>query len=198
MARSLHAICEWIRAAAPGAELASDSRRIRPGDVFFAYPGEAADGRRFIGAAIENGAAAVVYEESGFAWDDSLSVPHRAVAGLKANAGPVAHAYYGKSHAAMFTVGVTGTNGKTSCALWTAQALASLGETAAVIGTLGVGLVRNRAEPATPRRTRCCWRPNWPSWKKPGPARWRSKCRRSAWSRTAPSACTSTSPCSPT
>jgi UDP-N-acetylmuramoyl-L-alanyl-D-glutamate--2,6-diaminopimelate ligase len=151
MAHSLHAICEWIRGAAPGAELASDSRRIRRGDVFFAYPGEAADGRRFIGAAIENGAAAVVYEardgEGDFVWDDAWTVPHRAVAALKANAGPVAHAYYGKSHAGMFTVGVTGTNGKTSCALWTAQALASLGETAAVIGTLGVGLVRDRAEP---------------------------------------------------
>jgi UDP-N-acetylmuramoyl-L-alanyl-D-glutamate--2,6-diaminopimelate ligase len=48
----------------------------------------------------------------------------------------------------MFTVGVTGTNGKTSCALWTAQALAALGATGAVIGTLGVGLVRGRAEPA--------------------------------------------------
>jgi UDP-N-acetylmuramoyl-L-alanyl-D-glutamate--2,6-diaminopimelate ligase len=151
MAKSLHAICEWIRGAAPGAELASDSRRIRPGDVFFAYPGEAADGRRFIAAAIENGAAAVVYEERDFVWDDAWTVPHRAVAALKANAGPVAHAYYGKSHAGMFTVGVTGTNGKTSCALWTAQALASLGETAAVIGTLGVGLVKpaaqGRAEP---------------------------------------------------
>ena len=155
MAKSLHAICEWIRAAVPGGEvssrLASDSRRIRPGDVFFAYPGEAADGRDFIEAAIANGAAAVVYEERGFDWDERPGlprhVPHLAVDGLKANAGPIAQAYYGQPHAGMFTVGVTGTNGKTSCALWTAQALASLGETAAVIGTLGVGLVRGRAEP---------------------------------------------------
>jgi UDP-N-acetylmuramoyl-L-alanyl-D-glutamate--2,6-diaminopimelate ligase len=155
MANSLYEICQWIRDAASGGastlRLASDSRKIRSGDVFFAYPGEAADGRNFIRAAIENGAAAVVYEERGFAWDASPglpeNVPHLAVANLKANAGPIAHALYGQPDAAMFTVGVTGTNGKTSCALWTAQALATLGETTAVIGTLGVGLVRGRAEP---------------------------------------------------
>jgi UDP-N-acetylmuramoyl-L-alanyl-D-glutamate--2,6-diaminopimelate ligase len=156
MAMDLNAICapdaaRWIRAAAPGARLASDSRRIRRGDVFFAYPGEAADGRAFIAAAIANGAAAVVHEDSGFAWDDAFGVAHLAVADLKANAGAIAHAYYGAPDAGMFTVGVTGTNGKTSCALWTAQALASLGDTAAVIGTLGVGLVKadkqGRVEP---------------------------------------------------
>lgn len=155
MALDLNAICDWIRAAAPGGDvlprLASDSRRVRPGDVFFAYPGEAADGRRFIASAIENGAAAVVYEARDFTPDAGLTVPHLAVSGLKAGAGPIAHAYYGQPDAAMFTIGVTGTNGKTSIALWAAQALASLGASdntpAAVIGTLGVGLVRGRAEP---------------------------------------------------
>ncbi|MET0211179.1 MAG: Mur ligase family protein, partial [Burkholderiaceae bacterium] len=151
MALDLNAMCDWMRNAAPGARLTSDSRRVRRGDVFFAYPGEAADGRKFIAAAIGNGAAAVVFEERDFAWPADSTLPHLAVADLKAGAGPIAHAYYGQPDAAMFTVGVTGTNGKTSCALWTGQALASLGETAAVIGTLGVGLVKQdkqgRAEP---------------------------------------------------
>ena len=146
MTANVNDIIQWIRAAAPGGELASDSRRVKPGSVFFAYPGEAADGRRFIASAIENGAAAVVYESQGFEWDAAFDVPHLGVANLKAGAGPIAHAYYGQPDAAMFTVGVTGTNGKTSCALWTAQALASLGGTAAVIGTLGVGLVRSQLE----------------------------------------------------
>jgi len=140
-------VVRWIQAAAPGGRLVSDSRRVRHGDVFFAYPGEAADGRRFIASAVENGAAAVVYDGRDFAFDESLAVPHLAVADLKQNAGPIAHAYYGAPDAAMFTVGVTGTNGKTSCALWTARALAHLGETTAVIGTLGVGIARGRAEP---------------------------------------------------
>ncbi len=147
MAEKPNDIRQWIEAAAPGGRLVSDSRRVQRGDVFLAYPGAAADGRRFIGAAVERGAAAVVYDGAGFAWDEALAVPHLAVAGLKANAGAIAHAFYGNPDAAMFTVGVTGTNGKTSCALWTAQALAHLGASAGVIGTLGVGLVRGAGEP---------------------------------------------------
>jgi UDP-N-acetylmuramoyl-L-alanyl-D-glutamate--2,6-diaminopimelate ligase len=147
MAETPNDIRQWIEAAAPGGRLVSDSRRVAQGDVFFAYPGEAADGRRFIASAVDKGAAAVVYDGSDFAWDQAWNVPHLAVANLKANAGAIAHAYYGQPDAALFTVGITGTNGKTSCALWTAQALARLGDTAAVIGTLGVGLVREGSEP---------------------------------------------------
>jgi len=144
MAPSLHDIIEWIRAAAPGGRLVSDSRRVKPGDVFFAYPGEAADGRRYIEAAIEAGAAAVVHEADGFTWDAAFTVPHLAVSELKQNAGPIAHAVLDYPDRAMFTVAVTGTNGKTSCALWTAQTLARLGDAAAVIGTLGVGLIKGK------------------------------------------------------
>ncbi|HZX26852.1 MAG TPA: Mur ligase domain-containing protein, partial [Telluria sp.] len=61
-------VSEWIRQQAPQGELASDSRRVGPGDVFFAYPGETADGRNFIAAAIAAGAAAVVYDSQGFDW----------------------------------------------------------------------------------------------------------------------------------
>ena len=146
MPLDLNATCQWIAAAAPGAKLASDSRRIGAGDVFFAYPGDAGDGRAFIAKAIEQGAAAVVYDDTGFAWDAAWNVPHLGVAQLKQHAGPIAHACNGMPDSAMFTVGVTGTNGKTSCAVWLGQAFARLGETAAVIGTLGVGLFRGRGE----------------------------------------------------
>ncbi len=143
-AMTIAAIAAWVAANAPGANLASDSRRVRRGDVFFAYPGDAADGRAFIAQAIGQGAAAVLYEESGFAWNAAWTLPRLALADLKQNAGPIAHACLGMPDAAMFTVGVTGTNGKTSCAVWLGQALARLGEHAAVIGTLGVGLFRER------------------------------------------------------
>ncbi len=151
MALDLNGICQWIRAAAPGGRLVSDSRRIERGDVFFAYPGEgAADGRNYIASALEKGAAAVVFEARGFEWTGSLEVPHLALENLKKNAGAIAHAWYGQPDAGMFTVGVTGTNGKTSIALWSAQALArlsSVDDGVGVIGTLGVGLVRARTEP---------------------------------------------------
>jgi UDP-N-acetylmuramoyl-L-alanyl-D-glutamate--2,6-diaminopimelate ligase len=147
MTLSLIDTCQWIGKAAPGGRLVSDSRQVRPGDVFFAYPGEAVDGRKFIVSAIANGAAAVVFEARGFAWDESVAVPHLAVEDLKDNAGPIAHGCLGNPDAQMFTVGVTGTNGKTSIAVWIGQAFARLGQTAAVIGTLGVALFKGRAEP---------------------------------------------------
>jgi UDP-N-acetylmuramoyl-L-alanyl-D-glutamate--2,6-diaminopimelate ligase len=141
------AVCAWIRQAAPAGALVSDSRKVKAGDVFFAYPGEAADGRRFIGAAIEKGAAAVVYDDAGFTWDATWLVPHLAVPCLKQQAGLIAHAWHGQPDAGMFTVGVTGTNGKTSCAVWLGQAMARLGSPTVVIGTLGVGLYSSRGEP---------------------------------------------------
>jgi UDP-N-acetylmuramoyl-L-alanyl-D-glutamate--2,6-diaminopimelate ligase len=144
---TVQAIVDWIAAAAPGGKLVSDSRRVAAGDVFFAYPGDAADGRHFIAKAIEQGAAAVVYDERDFSWDAAWSVPHLGVPELKQNAGPIAHAVLGLPDAGMFTVGLTGTNGKTSCSVWLGQAFARLGETAAVIGTLGVGLFRDKLEP---------------------------------------------------
>ncbi|MGZ3183590.1 MAG: UDP-N-acetylmuramoyl-L-alanyl-D-glutamate--2,6-diaminopimelate ligase [Telluria sp.] len=137
---------DWIRAQAPQGELASDSRRVKPGAVFFAYPGDAGDGRAFIGKAIEAGAAAVVYDDRGFDWRPEWQVPHLGVAELKINAGPIAHACYGMPDSGMFTVGVTGTNGKTSSAVWLGQALSRTGAPAAVIGTLGVGIFKGGAD----------------------------------------------------
>jgi UDP-N-acetylmuramoyl-L-alanyl-D-glutamate--2,6-diaminopimelate ligase len=145
---SLNDICQWIRAAAPQGRLVSDSRQVRQGDVFFAWPGEAGDGRMHIASSVERGVAAVLFDPRDFTWDESLAVPHMAVDELKRNAGSIAHACLGNPDAGMFTVGVTGTNGKTSCAVWLGQALARLGETASVIGTLGVGLFKGKAEPS--------------------------------------------------
>ncbi|MCU6499648.1 UDP-N-acetylmuramoyl-L-alanyl-D-glutamate--2,6-diaminopimelate ligase [Rugamonas sp. A1-17] len=140
------AIAAAIRKLAPTAQLASDSRRIKLGDVFFAYPGDAGDGRGFIGSAVEQGAALVVFDPAGFTWDDSWAVPYITVEKLKQHAGVIAHAFYEQPDAAMFTVGVTGTNGKTSSAVWLGHALSRGAEPAAVVGTLGVGLFRARGD----------------------------------------------------
>lgn len=117
--------------------IVSDSRRVAPGVAFFAYPGEAADGRRHIAAAIEKGATAVVWESDGFNWNPEWSVPNVGLRGLKQQAGRLAHDYYGQPSEALWICGVTGTNGKTSCAQWIAAALQAQGEPTGVIGTLG-------------------------------------------------------------
>ncbi len=119
--------------------LAADSRAVARGDVFLAYPGERADGRRFVGDAAARGAAAVVWERGGFAWPDELALPNVAASGLKGRAGPLAAEVYGRPSDRLWIVGVTGTNGKTSCSQWIAQALADEGRRTAVVGTLGIG-----------------------------------------------------------
>ncbi|WP_089397889.1 UDP-N-acetylmuramoyl-L-alanyl-D-glutamate--2,6-diaminopimelate ligase [Noviherbaspirillum humi] len=138
-------ILDWLRREAPNAQLASDSRAVKPGDAFLAYPGDSADGRAYIAGAIERGAAVVVHESAGFAWDAAWNVPHLAIADLKRRAGDIAAAYYGRPDAQMLTIGVTGTNGKTSCTQWLGKALSALGQPVAVIGTLGVGLYKKGA-----------------------------------------------------
>ena len=124
--------------AAQGAmieRLSSDSRRCAPGVAFFAYPGEAADGRAHIDDAIARGAAAVLWEKKDFAWRSEWQVPNAPVQDLKQQAGRLAHEFYGRPSESLWVCGVTGTNGKTSCTQW----IAALLKNAAVIGTLGAG-----------------------------------------------------------
>ena len=117
----------------------SDSRTVRAGDTFIAYPGSLADGRQFIGQAIANGANAVIWDTHNFDWDDAWQVPNLGVANLRQHAGEIADYVYRSPSTQLWTVGITGTNGKTSCTHWAAQSLAKLGRKTALIGTLGNG-----------------------------------------------------------
>lgn len=121
------------------ASVALDSRRVSAGDLFLAFPGERADGRSFIAAAIAQGAAAVLWEPEGFQWNDEWKVPNAPVRNLRALAGPIAAHVYGHPSRELWVAGVTGTNGKTSCSQWIAQSLTRAGRPTAVIGTLGNG-----------------------------------------------------------
>ena len=132
---------DWMRRLAPGAHLCPDSRSIGRGDIFLAYPGDTADGRRYIADALARGAAGVVFEETAdFDWDPAHGAPHLALPGLRRLAGPLAAQWYAHPDRDMFTVAVTGTNGKTSCTQWLACALSQVDGPVAVIGTLGAGL----------------------------------------------------------
>ncbi|ADQ83659.1 UDP-N-acetylmuramoyl-L-alanyl-D-glutamate--2,6-diaminopimelate ligase [Methylovorus sp. MP688] len=119
--------------------LTSDSRKVTAGSLFVAYPGDAADGRAYIPQAIANGAGAVLWEAEGFSWPTDLQAVNLPVKDLRKQAGEIADEFYGHPSRALWMVGVTGTNGKTSCTQWLTHCLNSLQRKTAVIGTLGNG-----------------------------------------------------------
>ncbi|MGE5242042.1 MAG: UDP-N-acetylmuramoyl-L-alanyl-D-glutamate--2,6-diaminopimelate ligase [Bacteroidota bacterium] len=142
--RQLRELLEGI-ARVPGianreiGSLQTDSRRVRPGDLFLALPGMVADGRDYIGDAVAGGAAAVVYESNDGFVVRGAPVPAFAVAELRRQIGFIADRFYGSPSRRLVVVGVTGTNGKTTCTQLLAQALDQPPRRCAVIGTLGSG-----------------------------------------------------------
>jgi len=119
--------------------LAVDSRQVGAGDTFLAYPGETRDGRDYISQAIANGAASVLWDADDFSWNARWRVPNAGIRHLRRKAGVIASEVYGKPSAQLWSIGVTGTNGKTSCSQWIAQSLNRARRKCAVIGTLGSG-----------------------------------------------------------
>lgn len=119
--------------------LVTDSRQIKTGDTFVAYPGGQTDGRQFISQAVAHGANAVLWEANHFVWDGRWQIPNLAIPNLREQAGLIADAVYQHPSAKLWMVGVTGTNGKTSCSNWLAKSFTVLGKKSALIGTLGNG-----------------------------------------------------------
>ncbi|MDE2343947.1 MAG: UDP-N-acetylmuramoyl-L-alanyl-D-glutamate--2,6-diaminopimelate ligase [Betaproteobacteria bacterium] len=123
----------------PLQRLTADSRKVLPGMTFVAYPGTHVDGRQFIAHAIERGAAAVLWERDGFHWREEWSVPNQGIQGLRAQVSGIASQVCGNPSHHLWVVGVTGTNGKTSCSHWLAQLMQASGKSCVVVGTLGNG-----------------------------------------------------------
>ena len=130
----------------PLADLTADSRNVKLGSIFVAYPGTAQDGRAYIAEAIARGASAVIWEKTGFHWSEAWEVPNLGVEDLRARISEIAGHVYGNPSESLWMAGVTGTNGKTSVSQWIGAALERAGRRAAVIGTLGNGLVGERVE----------------------------------------------------
>lgn len=120
--------------------ISSDSRQIRQGDLFVAFAGARSDGRDFIADAIARGAAAVAYESFGNRADIAAHVgrvPLLPVSGLAQGLSAIAARFFNAPSAAINVIGVTGTNGKTSCTHYLWQLLRALNVNAALLGTLG-------------------------------------------------------------
>ena len=117
--------------AVPLRGLASDSRQVRPGDLFIACRGAAFDGHDFAAAAAAGGAAAVVSQRP-----VDVRVPNVVVSDAGKRLGEFGRRFYRAPSAELAVVGVTGTNGKTTVA----HHISALTPGAGYMGTLGWGV----------------------------------------------------------
>lgn len=129
--------------------MTADSREVKEGSLFVARRGQRVSGAAYIDQAITRGAAAVLREMSDdesavtpLSWQSSeqgKTIPLVAIPDLSGKLGMLADRFYASPSADLFVVGITGTNGKTSCSQFVAQCL-SQEQPCGVIGTLGRGL----------------------------------------------------------
>ncbi len=113
--------------------LADRAGEVQPGDAFLALAGSRRHGLTFAPEAERRGAAVVLYEP-GAVEVPALTIPTVAVRGLGERVAELAARFYGHPSRELEVIGITGTNGKTSCSFYLAQALGG-----AVVGTLGWG-----------------------------------------------------------
>jgi UDP-N-acetylmuramoyl-L-alanyl-D-glutamate--2,6-diaminopimelate ligase len=131
-------------------DLTLDSRTVHPGSAFLAVRGTGHHGVAHAAAAVASGARVVLWEPAPGIEAPRLGagVHVLAVPGLAAQAGYIADRFFGAPSARLAVTGITGTNGKTTCAWLLASACNALGRRAAYLGTLGSGLP-GELEPAT-------------------------------------------------
>lgn len=139
----------WLRQRTTTGVLHSDSRQVRAGDGFLAWPGAHSDGRSYVTNALAQGAAACLVESEGLPGHLLDNPAVASYARLKGACGEIAAAYYEQPSQQLDVLAVTGTNGKTSSAWWLAQALTRLpapwGRPCGLIGTLGIGTLDSGA-----------------------------------------------------
>jgi len=123
-----------------------DSRKIKPGSVFVAVKGGAADGHQFIEKAIENGAAVIVYEEEPATKKEGKIYVE--VENSGAAAADMANNFYGRPSEKIKLVGVTGTNGKTTIATLLYKLFTRLGYRCGLLSTVE-NQIGDKVVPAT-------------------------------------------------
>ena len=123
--------------------LAADSRRVTPGGLFLACAGDRSHGLDHLPEALRRGAGFVAWEpvEGRSAPDVAGAAICFPVPGLRQRAGGIAGRFFGEPSRSLDVVGLTGTNGKTTCTHLIAGALEAAGCPAGLIGTLGAGRV---------------------------------------------------------
>lgn len=126
-----------------------DSRGVKPGSLFVAVKGERVDGHRFVAQAVAAGAVAVVVEEPLL---PTVAVPLVRVRNTRKALGVLAGRFYGEPTSRLTTVGVTGTNGKTTTTYLCKAMLEAIGRRVGLIGTVSyqIGMETIPASHTTP------------------------------------------------
>src|SRR3984957_554158 len=131
-------------------DLTLDSREVRAGSLFFALPGRTVHGLLFAAEDAARGASVVLWEAS--AEDSPPQLPATvfaaAIPGLRGLVGRIADRFFKWPSSQLRITGITGTNGKTTCAYLLAQCLERLGAQAAYIGTSVWGRITALEPPA--------------------------------------------------
>jgi len=120
--------------------VSSNSARVIPGDLFIALPGAKAHGASFVEAALRAGAIAVLTDSEGaelISASTAASLPLIVLADLARSVGDIASWFYNRPSQRMRSIGITGTNGKTTTASLISQLLQFQNRNVGVIGTLG-------------------------------------------------------------
>jgi UDP-N-acetylmuramoyl-L-alanyl-D-glutamate--2,6-diaminopimelate ligase len=135
---------EIVRRTGPNAQIGGveyDSRRIQPGSVFLAMQGETTDGNRYIGKALEQGAAAIVTDSAAVFAETIKQYPEAAIVEVPTGGGrramaAIATNFFGHPERQLALSGVTGTNGKTTTAFFLEAMLNSVGRKTVLVGTI--------------------------------------------------------------
>ena len=126
--------------AIPLCDMQLDTRLLKQGSLFLALKGHAVDGRLFMQQAEKSGAVAILFDNSDGFIAPTLSIPCIAVPSLAEKVSELAGLFYDQPAKKLALVGVTGTNGKSTCTQLIANWTQLLGQRGGVLGTLGNGL----------------------------------------------------------
>ncbi|WP_371482166.1 UDP-N-acetylmuramoyl-L-alanyl-D-glutamate--2,6-diaminopimelate ligase [Kitasatospora sp. NBC_00315] len=139
----------------PVSGVTHDSRAVRPGDVYVAFPGANHHGAAFTAQAAAAGAVAVLTDPAGAELAAGAGLPLLVVDRPRARMGELAAAVYGHPADRLLTIGLTGTNGKTTTSYLVEGGLLGAGRAPGVIGTveMRVGTERIKSERTTPEAT---------------------------------------------
>ena len=154
LVRSLAEITAGVANVPPGlmvSDVTIDSRAVKPGSLFLACRGQKHHGLDFAAQVIAQGASAVLFDPESAGLQQAPEAAARAAAQapnvffagvpkLNQHVGTIADRFFGSPYSALSIAGITGTNGKTTCAFVLAQALTHCGRPSAYSGTIGYGV----------------------------------------------------------